>query len=362
MGARIRPPCFFLVAEVAREIGRRFNVLFIDLEAQYGATIDHVSTCREAVSDVADFIWVALPLALRNACSVFEPSWTCWDPKCPGAWVREPPADAVTDPSYWDWFSPGMEFEEFVRQYEGALSGGQPLASLVGIRTAESLNRWRTIAQSKKSTFRGKRWTTWRGGGIYSVFPIYDWRTEDVWTYHARAGAPVNRIYDLMQSAGVPLSKQRLCQPYGDDQRQGLWLFQILEPETWPRVLSRVAGANSGARYSRARGNIQGRGKVTKPPECTWEEYSKSLLALMPASTREHYELKIDAFISWYQNLGWVEIPDEANPKEESSRRTPSWRRIAKTILKNDFACKSLGFAPHKSRESYIKWKRLKKT
>ena len=41
----------------------------------------------------------------------------------------------------------------------------------------------------------------------------------------------------------------RLCQPYGDDQRKGLWLFKMLEPETWSRVVGRVQGANFGNRY-----------------------------------------------------------------------------------------------------------------
>lgn len=33
-----------------------------------------------------------------------------------------------------------------------------------------------------------------------------------------------------MYKNGVPLSEQRLCQPYGDDQRKGLDQFRSLEP------------------------------------------------------------------------------------------------------------------------------------
>ena len=46
-----------------------------------------------------------------------------------------------------------------------------------------------------------------------------------------------------MHKAGVKLSLQRICQPYGDDQRRGLWLFHLIEPETWAKVVARVNGA-----------------------------------------------------------------------------------------------------------------------
>ena len=52
-----------------------------------------------------------------------------------------------------------------------------------------------------------------------------------------------------MHKAGVALGNMRICQPYGDDQRRGLWLFHLIEPETWARVVARVNGANSGALY-----------------------------------------------------------------------------------------------------------------
>lgn len=349
----------YLVAEVAEELGRRFSVMFLDLEAQYAATIEHIAEMREHLGDTVEFCWICLPLALRNACSVFEPSWICWDSKAQSAWVRKMPPGVISDPSVWTWFRPGMEFEEFVPAYESHVSNGRSMVSMVGIRSQESLHRWRTVSGRSKRTFRGKAWTTWRGGAVYAAYPIYDWQTEDVWTYIGRRGAAYNRVYDLMQAAGVSLHKQRICQPYGDDQRQGLWLYQILEPETWPRVLSRVSGANSGALYSRQRGNIQGRGVVTKPPGASWEGYAKALLATMPEQEREHYELKIDRFVLWYRTRGYPDgIPDEDDAKEEEARRAPSWRRVAKTILKNDHTCKGLGFSPHTSRESYLRWKR----
>ena len=68
-----------------------------------------------------------------------------------------------------------------------------------------------------------------------------------------------------MHQAGLTPHQMRICQPYGDDQRKGLWLFQIIEPETWGKVVARVNGANAGALYAKDSGNILGNLKITKP-------------------------------------------------------------------------------------------------
>ncbi|ETD64858.1 phosphoadenosine phosphosulfate reductase family protein, partial [Escherichia coli] len=53
---------FHLAADVARRKMRRFSVLFIDWEAQYQCTIEHILKMREMYRDVTDtFYWVALP-------------------------------------------------------------------------------------------------------------------------------------------------------------------------------------------------------------------------------------------------------------------------------------------------------------
>ena len=74
-----------------------------------------------------------------------------------------------------------------------------------------------------------------------------------------------------MHKAGLSISQQRICQPYGDDQRRGLWLFHIIEPETWAKVVTRVNGANSGALYVNESGAINGYNKITLPKGHTWE-------------------------------------------------------------------------------------------
>ena len=344
-----------LVADEARRRGRRFGLLIVDLEAQYQATIDHIIEITDDYADVIDLHWIALPLSLRNAVSQFEPKWMCWDPCARDAWVREPPKRAITDIDALPFFHQGMEFEEFIVEFGRWYSGGKLCAALVGVRADESLNRYRSIVRPKRS-FEGLHWTTKVDGPLYNAYPIYDWRTEDIWRYNGIHRKRYNRIYDLMHQAGVSIHQQRLCQPYGDDQRRGLWMYHILEPATWPKVVRRVQGANQGALYANERGSVSGLHKVSKPDALTWREYADTLLASMPDATAEHYRNKIAVFLRWYEDRGYPGgIPDDGPTND---RGKPSWARICKALLRNDYWCKGLSFSQTKS-DAYDRYKKI---
>jgi predicted phosphoadenosine phosphosulfate sulfurtransferase len=342
-----------LVCQEARRRGRQVGVLYVDLEGQYTATIAHVERMMADYADVIDPHWVALPLRLRNAVSMAQPYWVCWDPEARDQWVRQPPPGAVTDGSRYPWFRPAQEFEEFIEGFSHWYAQGRPCACFVGIRSDESLNRWRSIARSRKSRIEGHAWTSWKGGHVVNVYPIYDWRTEDIWTYHGRTGLPYNRLYDLMTAAGLSIHQQRICQPYGDDQRRGLAMWHVIEPDTWSRVVARVAGARYGALYAGKRGNVLGIGAVTLPASHpTWESYVQFLLESLPTQEREHYENKIAVFRHWWREKRGMEMMDEAPHDVEAKRQAPTWRRVAKTILLNDRMCRRLGFSQHRSTDT----------
>lgn len=347
-----------LVLAEAQRRNRKVGVLFIDLEAQYRMTIDYA---REMFATYAEWIepyWVALPLNLRNAVSQFEPQWMCWEPERRADWVREPDPQAITDQVFFPFFRRGMEFEEFAPAFGHWYAQGKLCAAFVGIRTDESLNRYRTIASAKKTTFEGLQWTTWVGGSLYNAYPLYDWRTEDIWTFNGKFKAPYNRLYDRMHQAGLTIHQARICQPYGDDQRKGLWLFHVIEPETWGRVVNRVSGANQGALYVRESGNVLGQRTITKPEGITWREYAYRLLASMPPTTAENYKNKIAVFLRWYEERGYPNgIPDEGSVTD---KKTPSWTRICKSLLRNDYWCKGLSFSQHKT-EAFSRYQKLMK-
>lgn len=351
-----------MVMEEAIKRKREIGLLIVDLEGQYKLTIEHMTKCVEMYRNYIDLYWICLPIHLRNAVSVFEPFWLCWDETKKENWIREQPTNSITDLNYFEFFKRGMEFEEFVPEFGEWYSKGKNTACLVGIRADESLNRFRTISSTSKEIFNGKQYTTKVTNNVYNVYPIYDWSTEDIWIYHAKhKDKRHNELYDIMHKAGLSIHLQRICQPYGDDQRRGLWLFHLIEPETWSKVVARVNGANSGALYVQDTGNINGYGKITKPENHTWKSFSELILNTLPEKTKEHYLNKIYVFNSWWKKRGYEnEIPDSAPSILESQKLVPSWKRICKSLLRNDWWCKGLGFTQHKT-AAYEKYLKLKK-
>jgi predicted phosphoadenosine phosphosulfate sulfurtransferase len=351
-----------IAAEEARKRNRKIGLLIVDLEGQYKMTIDHAELMIKEYEDVLEIYWVALPISLRNAVSVYEPQWICWDDDKKEDWIRDLPDNAIHNISFFPFFIKGMEFEDFVPQFGEWYSQGKTTACLVGIRTDESLNRWRTIASTSKTKFKNKQYTTKVTDHVYNVYPIYDWKTEDIWTFHAKfKDKRFNELYEFMHKAGLSIHLQRICQPYGDDQRRGLWLFHLIEPNSWAKIVARVSGANSGALYVQENGNINGYNKIHKPDNHTWKSFAQLLIESMPPQTKQHYNVKIATFCKWWEQRGYEGgIPDEADPRLEAAKKVPSWRRVCKSLLRNDYWMKGLSFTQHKT-EAYKKYLELKK-
>jgi predicted phosphoadenosine phosphosulfate sulfurtransferase len=351
-----------LVMEEAIKRDRKVGVLIIDLEAQYTETIIHIEEMVELYKDNIDLHWFCGELLLRNAVTNFEPRWVCWDETMKHLWVRGKP-ELASDLSQYDFYIPKMEFEELMVIFGDWYGQGKTTAAFIGIRADESLHRYCAIATWNKEgrMFNDHRWSTKISDSTYNIYPIYDWRSEDIWVFHGKYPDKIhNKIYDKMNMAGVKLSQQRLCQPYGDDQRRGLWLYHILEPETWSKLIARVSGVNSGALYMQESGNITGYNKISKPDSHTWKSYVNFLLRTMPKTTQDHYRARFKKFISGWKRRGYQVIPDEAPLELENKAWVPSWRRICKTILRNDYWCKGLGMSQPKS-EAYEKFKIIKR-
>ncbi len=346
---------------VAKRMNKKFDVLYIDFEAQYKKTIEHIYELK-TLSQIRDFYHIALPMALRNAVSVLQPKWICWEEESKHLWVRDMPQDSINISNCpFEWFTKGEEFEEFILQFADWYQKKYhtKVACGVGIRTDESINRFRTIAfQDKKITYQNYNWTTKvtiheKHIEVYNFYPIYDWRVEDIWGAVSKLDLKFNYIYELMYKNGLSIYEQRLCQPYGDDQRNGLDQFKALEYDTWSKVLNRVNGVNFGNIYCKttALGNI----KSTKPDFMSWQQYSIFLLESIGIYNEDlmlHYYKKIEKFILWHKEREGVDvqdIPETADTKLENQKKAISWRRIARAIEKNDFYLKKLSFGQTKT-------------
>ena len=356
-----------LANKVAKKLNKKFDVLFIDFEAQYQKTIAHIEELKK-LPQIRDFYHIALPMALRNAVSVLQPKWICWEEESKHLWVRDLPKDSINIHNCpFEWFRVGEEFEEFIVQFAQWYQKkyNTPVACGIGIRTDESLNRFRTIAADMhKVMYKGYKWTTKlkvkdKYVDVYNFYPIYDWSTEDIWGVVSKYDFSYNTVYELMYKNGMPIHEQRLCQPYGDDQKNGLNQFKALEYETWTKVLNRVNGVNFGNIYCKttALGNL----KSSKPEFMSWQEYTVFLLESIGIYNRDlmmHYYRKIKKFMMWYktkENLELKDIPEVAESKLENQKKAISWRRIARAIEKNDFYLKRLSFGQTKTDATALK-------
>lgn len=385
-GGKDSSVCFHLMKEVALERGRKaLNVLIIDLEGHYRAHNDFLEDLIDDPEIEVRGYWVCLPFNLSNASSFHMPKWLAWDAAQEEKWVRPMPQNRLVineQNNPFKNFRKGMEFEEFIVEFPKHLVVGEGLkkvGQVIGIRTDESYNRYLKMrVKENREFFQGKQWMLkqkFSGHDTYSVHPIYDWRTSDVWKYSA--GKKYNPVYDIMYWAGYPLSSMRICQPYGEEQRDNIDLFARIEPETWNRIVERVYGANFAKIY---KGKNVLKGRIVPPDGVTWEAWGRLILKTMPGFLREHYLRRINVFLRWWrkelygdidhvytaqyaenesvdeEGIYRVVIHDE-HP-EDAKKLQPSWRRITKVLLKGDYLCKNLTFQANK--KEYEKLEALK--
>lgn len=346
-----------LVMDEAIRRNKKIGLLFYDWECQFKMTIDHVRDMFNLYQDHIEPFWISVPLKTLNGCSMFEPEWIAWDKSKKELWIRQPEPISISQESYFPFYNKNMLFEEFMPAFAQWYSQGKLTANFIGIRCGESLNRWRTICAGKKQGFENKQWFTWSGEACYNAYPIYDWQAKDDWIYNARYNKPYNKIYDRMHQSGMTINQMRIDEPFGDTQRISLSLYHIIEPETWSKMVARVSGANTGALYAKDKGSVLGNGKIDLPKGHTWESFAKSILSVMPEKTAEHYKNKISVYLKWYRDRGYPNGIPDCLDGDLGAKDMPSWRRICKVILRNDYWCKGLCFSPTKTAayEKYLK-------
>ena len=363
----------------ARKRKRKIGALFIDLEAFYKKTIEFVERMLENNKDVLEPYWICLPMESPNSLSYLEPTWIWWDKEKEPIWVRPMPKKEYVineENNPLGFYKKNMPFEEFIKHFGNWYGKGEKTATLVGIRTDESLNRFRAIAGTK-SMYKDKNYSTKVNENVYNFYPIYDWSVEDIWTYNGKFQKDYNKLYDLFYKAGVSIHKMRVDEPFGNEAKAGLSMFRVIEPDTWAKVVNRVSGANFGNIYS---GNKIMTAHYKLPKNHTWKSFTFFLLDTLPPEISEHYKIKFSKFIKYWVEKGCpvseehIKIMEETCPDaiintHEFSRRGKgdkevikftkvvdeipgvdnkddvlTWRRMAMCIIKNDYTCKSLSF------------------
>lgn len=248
---------FNLALQVARERNRLpLRVFHFDEEAIPHDVEDYLR--RMAQIDGVEIEWYCVPIKHRNACDPKNPYWYTWAQEDKEKWCREMPPEAITEIAGYDASKP--ETRRTIPEISSLLFPPElgRCCMLLGIRADESMMRYQAVARKEDENYIVQHAGGFSGTSVlqkmphvYKAYPIYDWRTEDVWTAPALLDWDYCRYYDLLEMAGISHSQQRLAPPFGEEPFKALHQYAKAYPELWGRMVNRVSGANTAALYSR---------------------------------------------------------------------------------------------------------------
>jgi predicted phosphoadenosine phosphosulfate sulfurtransferase len=367
-------------------IKKKVGIQILDNEANYIHSLNFMHSILQANRDLFDIYWCCLPVTLPCTVSSYAVDWQCWGEDDKSRWVRPMPTDDYIvniDNHPFDFFVENMHYDEFWDGFAEWYSNGEKCANLIGIRTSESLNRYRAIMNEQKIMLDGKCWTKKNTEHTYNVYPIYDWMSVDVWKSNDLFEWDYNKLYDIFYRAGVPVGSMRVASPFMSESKSSLSLYRVIDPECWARLCARVHGANFMATY----GKQLSYSTFSLPEGHTWKSFVKFLLDTLPKEVSENFKQRFAQAIKYWGRVGRG-LPDEVvedlrknNVKFKLNGVTPhggnglqrviirnppdhldflkchnsqvtSWKRFAITILKNDHTCKYMGLAPTKGQAS----------
>lgn len=374
-----------LTLDYMRENGihKKIGVYHLDYEAQYTATTKYVEKMITSNLDLINPYWCCIPVAAGSACSMYSDHWIPWNPDEKEIWTRELPnyPFVITDDNnqfdfdyygIWD-YDFNLKFEKWIHKKNNA----NKTCFLIGIREQESLQRYAAI-HKKYKMYKHYNWTSVNAQDIYAAYPIHDWKTEDIWIANSNFGWDYNELYDLYYQAGLSINEMRVASPFILAGKDNLSLYRVIEPEKWAQLVGRVNGANFMSIYA---GTSAVSKNIKLPDGHTWKSYCEFLLSTLPKYTRDRFIKKFNKSLEYwtksggalrlevidelkeknnikFDNLGapvdnrkrngkhevvrFKEYPDDVNVSDFAA--VPSYKRMCITILKNDYACKYMGF------------------
>lgn len=366
-------------------ITEKLGIMILDNEANYEYSLDFMHKIIKDNIDLLDVYWCCLPITLPCTVSSYATEWQCWGIKDEKRWIRPMPTENYVVNIYnspFDFFKENMNYDEFWDDFATWYSQGKKTACLIGIRCDESLNRFRAIMNEKKIMVEGKPWTKQKrsnDSNTFNCYPIYDWKTEDIWIANAKFDWEYNKLYDIFWKAGLSIHQMRVASPFMSESKSSLNLYRVIDPHVWVTLCARVQGANFIATY----GKQLNYNSFKLPEGHTWKSFVKFLLDTLPKEVSENFKMRFIQSIKYWGRVGrglsqdtidqlikhnipfklngptvhgsktkmrviLQSYPDDLDVLRCHNSEVASWKRFAITILKNDHTCKYLGLAPTK--------------
>jgi len=362
-----------------RNITEKVGVMVLDNEANYTHSLNFMHEIIQDNLDLLDVYWCCLPITLPCTVSSFMTEWQCWGEEDKDRWIRPMPDNEYIvniNNHPFDFFEENMMYDKFWDEFGHWYSQGKKCASLIGIRTDESLNRFRALMNDRKEMLDGNIWTKRNSKYVYNVYPIYDWKTDDIWIANGKFEWKYNELYDIFWKAGLSVGQMRVASPFMSESKSSLNLYRVIDPQVWSRLCARVQGANFVATYGK---QLTYR-SFKLPNGHTWKSFTKFLIETLPKEVGENFRMRFIQSIKYWWRVGrglsddviqdlednnidfvlgektrhgnkdktCVRMlpPDHLDMLKSHNSEVTSWKRFAITILKNDHTCKYLGLAP----------------
>jgi predicted phosphoadenosine phosphosulfate sulfurtransferase len=354
----------------------KLSFYYEDYEAGYKYTHEYAERTFKELN-VDKKYWLCLPISAACSVSMYEPRWIPWDDDKKEIWVRPmPKGDYVINMDNCPFpfkkgtkgFDTRIYFSEWFSRKHGST------AVLIGIRQDESLTR-RAIFTSQHRRFMHKElnYTKTINDLTCNFYPIFDWKTEDIWVANAKFGFDYNKIYDLYYQAGLTIDQMRVASPFHQCGQNDLKLYRVIDPNNWGKMVGRVNGCNFGGIYGGT--SAMAWKNIVKPDHFTWKQYAEFLISTLPEITKKKFLYHLDRYQKSWSEKGYGRNPrvikqmikegiEIENTKEISKlctkpdvyeiikiksgfpddtgikhgfRICPSWKAVCITIMKNDW-------------------------
>ncbi len=211
-------------------------VQFIDEEAIFPCMEEKVREWRKKfILCGAKFEWYCLEVKHFNCFHELsnDETFICWDRFKKDVWVRQPPPFAIRSHPV---LRPRVDaYQDFLPR---VCSDG---ITITGIRTAESIQRLQNMAAVSRS-----------GNSItkrQQVFPIYDWKDNDVWLYLYMEKVDIPEIYLFLWQSGSSKRQLRVSQFFSIDTAKSLVKMNEYYPDLMECIIQREPNAYLAALY-----------------------------------------------------------------------------------------------------------------
>ena len=217
----------------------QLTVQFIDEEAIFDDVVEAVKIWRNKFMLAGvKFEWFCIQIRHYNCLDSLEHNnnFITWDRYEKDKWVRPMPEFAIKS-------HPALkERKESYQDFLTRINKGK--IKLIGIRTAESSNRYQNMA-----TIFGNVKNKGSVGPNLQLYPIYDWGNNDVWLYIKNKNLYFPNTYLDLWRIGLSKGELRLSQMFGLDTAKSLVKIEEHQPGLMAKVIKREPNAYLASLY-----------------------------------------------------------------------------------------------------------------